>query len=164
MNIIKSSLLTASDIGRFWSKVNITQNPEECWIWKGSVNNKGYGSFATPRKLKITKISHRVAYLIHYGELDQDLLVCHECDNPSCVNPNHLFQGTAKENSQDMVKKGRSPRGSKQGLTTLTELDVVAIRECLKTGRFEQKELANKFCVSQQTISRINTRKDWRHI
>lgn len=162
MRVIYSSIFTSQDRGRFWRKVNI-KSDDECWLWNACVNKKGYGAFQA-RKLKITKIAHRIAYLLGYGSLDEDLMVCHSCDTPGCCNPKHLFQGNAKQNSEDMVKKGRSPIGSKQGLTTLSEEDVAAIKSCLKTGRFQQKELARKFNVVQQTISRINTGKDWRHI
>ena len=148
--------------GRFWNKVDVLE-PDQCWLWKGALGRKGYGSFNVSRAFG-TKIAHRVSYLIANGELDKDLLVCHSCDTPSCVNPNHLWQGTAKQNSEDMVAKGRSCKGSRQGSTTLSEKDVIAIRSCLGTGRFQQEELSKKFMVSQQTISRINNQIDWRHV
>jgi len=151
-------------VGRFWSKVVINSD-DDCWLWSGSVNKKGYGSFNPGRKYKYaSKIAHRYAHLYGNGYLDLDLMVCHKCDTPGCCNPSHLWQGTAKENSMDMVEKGRSCMGDKQGLTTLSNLDVLAIKACLSCGRFEQKELAKKFCISQQAVSRINTGKDWSHI
>lgn len=164
--VILASCYPDSVVGRFWSKVNIAQD-NQCWLWSASVNKKGYGSFSPGRKLYSiagTKIAHRFAFLFGKGSLVKDLLVCHSRDTPGCCNPDHLWQGTAAENSSDMVRKCRSPRGEKQGMTLLTNSDVKAIKHCLDCGRFEQKELADKFCVSQQTISRINTGKDWSHI
>ncbi len=152
--------------GRFWAKVAIKEN-DDCWLWSGSTDKKGYGSFSPGRKIYHiagTKIAHRFAFLFGNGHLEKDLLVCHSCDTPGCCNPSHLWLGTAKENSTDMVEKGRSCRGEKQGKTLLTKSDVIAIRACISTGRFEQKELSDKFSVAQQTISRIATNKDWRHI
>lgn len=152
---------------RFWSKVQISEDPKSCWVWGGSVNKKGYGSFNPGRKFHNTyasKIAHRYAYLFGVGNLRKDLFVCHTCDTPGCCNPNHLWQGTAKQNSEDMVAKGRSPKGEKQGSTLLTELDVLAIRACIKSGRFKQKEMSEKFGISQQTVSRITNDIDWKHI
>lgn len=76
----------------------------ECWIWTGKKNKAGYGHFY----YKDLKLAHRVSYLLHYGDFDKSLFVCHKCDNPSCVNPGHLFLGTAKDNFEDMINKGRN--------------------------------------------------------
>lgn len=164
--IIPATLFSDEVKGRFWQKVNILSD-DECWLWTAAINRKGYGSFTPGRHIYHiagTKIAHRFAFLFGKGSLQKELLVCHSCDTPGCCNPNHLWQGTAKENSVDMVAKERSCRGERQGHTMLTNSDVKAIRACIKTGRFEQKELAEKFSVAQQTISRIVTNKDWRHI
>lgn len=148
--------------GRFWNKVEVS-GEEECWNWIGSVNHKGYGSFSVKSSFP-TKIAHRIAYLLHYGRIDLSLFVCHSCDNPSCCNPNHLWQGTAKENSSDMKRKGRSPRGVKQGHSMLSETDVLAIRAMYNTGRFEQKNIAEKFKTSKGNIHHICANNTWRHI
>ena len=158
---ICEELLNDGIKGRFWSKVDI-RSDDDCWLWKGSRNHKGYGSFnAAPG---VTKIAHRIAYLIGHGELDSELMVCHVCDTPGCCNPRHLFQGTAKQNSEDMVAKGRSPLGEKQGHTHLTAKDVLAIKAMWASGRFLQKVIAEHFSIAQQTVSRIITNKDWSHI
>lgn len=149
--------------GRFWSKVEIGDK-ESCWSWLGSTNKKGYGSFSAGRNLRsASKIAHRYAYLFHYGQLNSSLSVCHSCDNPGCCNPYHLWQGTAKENSEDMVEKGRSCRGERQGHTSLTETDVTAIKALSATGRIHQKEIAEMFQIQQQTVSGIVTKKTWRY-
>lgn len=88
---------------KFFSQV---QYSPDCWEWLGSTARKGYGQFYFQGK---TKPSHRWSYEYFIGPLG-DLLCCHHCDNPPCVNPFHLFAGTAKDNAQDMVKKGRAPR------------------------------------------------------
>jgi hypothetical protein len=89
---------------RFWSYVK-RLNPTECWEWIGKRDKYGYGF------LRIGKIrsfqAHRISYLMFYKIQPGNLFVCHSCDNPPCVNPSHLWLGTAKDNSRDMVSKGR---------------------------------------------------------
>lgn len=90
---------------RFWSKVRITDDHRECWEWLAALNSKGYGSFSVNKK---TPSSHCYSYVINKGPIPEGFQVTHRCDNPKCVNPNHLVAGTPKYNAQDSIKKGRN--------------------------------------------------------
>lgn len=93
--------MTERDKARFWIKVKQTNR---CWIWNGSTNKHGYGVF----NHKYETLSHRISYQIIYGEILNSLHVLHKCDNPKCVNPDHLFTVTHHDNMNDKMKKGRS--------------------------------------------------------
>jgi hypothetical protein len=88
---------------RFWSKVEIRE-PDVCWLWTASVNNRGYGRFWITGQIVL---AHRVSFKLHKGSLDPNLNVLHSCDERRCQNPTHLFQGTQLDNIHDMVAKGR---------------------------------------------------------
>jgi hypothetical protein len=117
--------LTEIEKAKFWqysyidNSTKMIRNSKQwfgyCWIWKGHLK-KGYGYFSHHQ---ILYRAHRIAYLIAYGEFDDALLVCHKCDNPSCINPQHLFLGSSKENTQDMILKGRlnRSRGNDKGVS-----------------------------------------------
>ena len=81
-----------------------------CWLWTGSFFQSGYGRFSINQKVHR---AHRVSYFLYNGNITNKFYICHKCDNPKCVNPKHLYQGTAKDNSKDMCEKGRSGRRSK---------------------------------------------------
>jgi hypothetical protein len=89
------------DIDRFFKKVDKTTS---CWIWTHSTNKFGHGMFSFQGK---TLGAHRFSFQLHNGNISNGFYVCHSCDNPACVNPNHLWLGTASDNMQDMIKKGR---------------------------------------------------------
>lgn len=141
---------------RFWAKVNKT---DDCWIWLGGTSNNRYGSFATHFKQR-TLSSHRVSYEYHFGAIPQGLYVCHSCDNVLCVNPAHLFLGTAKDNQQDSKAKGRNCAGERNGRALVTPEIVKAIREEVGT-------LANigaKYGIAISTVSDIRKHRTWQHI
>lgn len=148
----------------FWAKV-IKGSEMECWIWTGAKNQKGYGDAWFDGRLHR---AHRLAYQWYKGEIPPNILVCHKCDNPSCVNPEHLFLGTPQDNSQDMAVKGRwrngNLRGSELAVAKLTELDILAIRKDYAEGGATQVELAEAYSVHQGTISSIILHKSWRHV
>lgn len=93
---------------RFWDKVNTSG---ECWLWTASVDTKDYGKFYLAPRLQS---AHRVSFMLAYGEIPEGLMVLHRCDVPRCVRPIHLFLGTASDNAQDMLHKGRSHQASKE--------------------------------------------------
>jgi len=131
---------------RFWAKVD-KRGPDECWPWKGSFTGLGYG------QLKIRGKrwgAHRVSWRLAHGPIPKGSCVCHHCDNPPCVNPAHLFIGTHKDNSQDMVAKGRHYHPSSMSLH-----QVRLLRVLYHTGLYTQAELACRFSLAQPTISAV---------
>lgn len=136
-----------------------------CWIGDWLPTKKGYGNTS-----KFTtdgyslRGSHRISYYLHKGSFDFSLLVCHTCDNPACVNPEHLFLGTSQQNTHDMVKKGRSSKGIDRPTNKLTEEQVVEIRDKYSTGRYTQRQLGAEYGVDYGGVGRIIRRDTWRHI
>lgn len=138
---------------------NIILN-KDCWEWKGTKNKKGYGQVKYNGGRFYV---HRLSYLIFIGDFYENKCVCHSCDNPSCINPKHLWLGTPKENTQDMIKKGRRFDNSKDNhpLSKLTIKDVISIKKEYSIGDKTQKEIAKDFGVVHQTISAILNNKRW---
>lgn len=128
----------------------------DCWIWQRSCIRGGYGSFMLVGKQK--RIAHRFAYEMFVGPIPKRQLVLHECDNPPCCNPQHLFLGNHKKNIRDMVKKGRQAQGERHGNARLTEKDVRAIR----VDSRPLKEIAAEYGVRADHICDIRKRKRWR--
>lgn len=126
---------------RFWSKVD-KKGEDDCWNWLAYTNNEGYGNFTVEGKKRWN--SHRIAYALVFGEIPENMLVCHSCDNPSCVNPKHLFLGTPKDNTQDKIKKGRCVNYK------LNSDQKQQIKMSTKTA----KQLAKDFSVSAAAIRR----------
>ncbi len=145
---------------RFWSKVNKT---DTCWEWIGVKNKDGYGITEINRK---TYRAHRASWEIHYGEIPKGMYVCHHCDNPPCINPNHLFLGTQKDNIHDMLKKERRPsrKGEKNYSAKLTESQVRNIRKLWKAGNLTQRKIAEVFNVHRTMIGLIVRNKNWKHM
>lgn len=134
-----------------------------CWIWLNAVSEKnGYGVLNLAGK---TARAHRISYEIHRGiKVPRHIDVCHTCDIRCCVNPDHLFLGTRKENMRDCANKGRVVMPGLYGeacpASILTERDVLAIR----ASSLSQRELGRRFGVDKGTIAHIVHRKTWRHI
>ena len=132
-----------------------------CLLWSEGVNTSGYAQcYYNGKKY----YGHRLAWILHNKqEIPVGLLVCHSCDNRNCLNPNHLFLGTPKENSRDAMVKGRLNKGSNVFASRLTEKDVLEIRKLEESGK-SVKALSEIYCVSLRTIYLIINRQSWRHL
>lgn len=149
---------------RFWEKAPLTRNNDECWEWQGSFNSTGYGQIGIKGK-KFS--SHRLSWLVNRGAIPSGLCVCHHCDNRRCVNPNHLFLGTKKDNLDDMDQKGRRitpprPSGEANPAARLSDRQVEEIRELGRQGLGSRKIAKQVGCSSSQAFrivrgeSRVN--------
>lgn len=159
-------------ISRFESKF---VKKSGCWIWEASLNNKGYGQFSIKRS--VNKLAHRISYQIYIGDIPKGLCVLHKCDNPKCVNPDHLFLGTKKDNmidkenknrgnhekaSKTMIRKGHN-RGEKQWMCKLTNNDIIEIRKLHSKG-LTHEEIASKYPVERRQIGKIINKESWKHL
>lgn len=156
----------------FWAHVDKSDGPDACWLWRESRSPSGYGAYFMPGKKRV--LAHRAAAF--YSGLIESLkasngmrgndLVLHACDNRPCCNPAHLFRGTAKDNMQDMKRKGRCspPRGEAHGVSKLTDSFVLEIRRRYSDGGVSQRALGKEYGVHQARISEIVNRKAWGHV
>lgn len=138
----------------FWSKVNKTDN---CWIWTDRIDYKGYGRCTASNNLRTllsistkTPSAHRISYLITFGLIPDGLLVCHKCDTPACVNPEHLFLGTYSDNYQDMIQKGRQAKGKPKRFRKLPLQDEL-IR--LRQSGLSAKAIAEMYNVTPASVN-----------
>jgi len=171
---------------RFWSKVERTSG---CWLWTGRKSADGYGEFTS--KGKVVR-AHRFVYELTKEAIPPGHLVCHHCDNPSCIRPEHLFLGLPRDNSLDMKLKGRAARGDRNGsrhffrspewrqrfsenqkkvavkgelvnTAKLTKESVRQIRAAHDRGE-SKRALASAFGVHRSQVSRVMLRQAWRHV
>lgn len=149
---------------RFWRHV---QKTDTCWLWTGAKTHGGYGVISRGRGKPLVR-AHRLSYEMHYGPIPEGLDCCHTCDTPSCVNPHHLYPGTAQINTLEMVEKGRNAktienhvRGTSHPKAKLTESTAAAIRIEYKSGSTSLNRLAVKYGVSKRTILNVIQRKIW---
>ena len=141
---------------KFWSRVGI-KSDAECWEWMGPRTDRGYGVYAPlPGVLLRT---HRIAYALFNNGIDESLFVCHKCDNPACCNPAHLFLGTPKNNTQDMVKKGRGAKRNGEA-NPMAKLSVEQVRSIFVDSR-TNREIANSYNIEKTLVSMIRLRKIW---
>lgn len=149
---------------RFWRYVD-QRAPNECWPWLSTTDKDGYGSVSahTPEGKPTRWRAHRMSFELHFGPIPAGHSVCHKCDNPSCVNPAHLFSGTPKHNTHDMLRKRRHQYGERHHGSKLTTEDVKAIRRLRAAGE-SPYALAERFGVSYYTVHRIASRRGWTHV
>lgn len=153
---------TKEFIDRFWSHVTKGE-PNECWNWHRPGKRGGYGQVKWNYK---SLLAHRVAWEITHGPIPKGLMVCHHCDNPLCCNPSslHLFLGTAKDNLQDMVKKGRSLYGERQKKAKLTDELVATFRRAYFQGEIKVAEITKRFHMDKGGILSMLYGRTWKHI
>jgi hypothetical protein len=148
---------------RFWSKVD-RRGSDECWLWQSTRDPSGYGRFSVGGTAGSMLIASRVAWAFTHGPISSEDQVLHRCDNPGCVNPDHLFLGTPRINSDAKVAKGRHAFGERNGNAKLTDEHVRAIRLCYAGGAVTQRTLASDYGVAQSIISGIVNDSRWRHV
>lgn len=158
---------------RFWRHASVS--PDGCWLWLGYRDRKGYGRLNIRG---VPVLAHRFSWRLHHGSDPGSLLVLHHCDTPACINPEHLFLGTAADNTADMIAKGRGrwkasygddnpsrlypdrvPRGTRNGKAKLTADQVRAMRSRYAFRRVTYKQLAAEYGLTYaQTWKVVNRR------
>jgi hypothetical protein len=134
-----------------------------CWLWTGAKSYAGYGFFRL-RNPRRQVSSHRFSYELFKGKIPEGLLVCHSCDNPSCVRPSHLWLGNYSSNALDSFRKGRGVdnSGVKNGMSKLTWNQVRDIRAKYILRQYSQSKLAREYGVVQDTICAVVSGKSWK--
>ncbi len=158
--------LVTGDETRFWDKV-VKPSFTDCWLWQGGKDKDQYGKFSAVINGKRIDIrAHRYSWMLANGiKISSKLLfVCHTCDEPMCVRPDHLFLGEVQDNVDDMVSKSRHAHGERQAAAKLTEQDVRDIRTLYTTGNYNMIQIANKYNVGRTAIGYIINGKSWKHV
>lgn len=129
-----------------------------CLLWTSSTRGKGYGSIK--HGVGNSVYAHRAMYELTKGKIGEGMLVCHTCDTPSCINPNHLFLGSNNRNMKDMVEKGRQMHGERHVCAVLSEQQARSVFD----STLNSKALSKKFGVSISAIRHIRAGRTWRHL
>jgi hypothetical protein len=146
---------------RFW-KYAAPSSENECWEWQSAKTARGYGILSITGQRGKWEYAHRLSWQIHCSSIPQGMCICHHCDNPSCVNPAHLFMGTPADNTADMVAKGRQGRG--RGGSRLSKTDVLRIRKLYADGVILIRDLAKEHEVDRATICRVLRGETWKDV
>lgn len=136
-----------------------------CWLWTGTYDREGYGRIYIASLQKYVR-AHRLSMILHGRSIPDGMLVLHKCDNPTCVNPDHLWAGTNRENIEDRFVKGRSAVSDKIFLTKLTEADVMEIRRSYvpRSKLYGARALARKYGVGEGAIHNALSHRTWAHV
>lgn len=169
---MKLSNFTGIHIKNFWKNVTLAKVRGGCWLWGGSVSGHGYGVLSIKSNKQFV---HRISFFIHNGFLPKkDMMVCHRCHNKLCVNPDHLYEGTNKQNQLDRsikeqletisVKNTTQKKLDKilKRRTRLTKEKAEQIRKLYTTGNYSQRKLAQLFNCAQNTISNVLSGTSWK--
>lgn|SRR5574343_323797 len=143
---------------RFWEKV---QKTDGCWLWTAGHNGLGYGTF---RIGQARDYAHRVSWRLSGRETTPGMDLCHRCDNPACVNPDHLFEGTRGDNMRDASRKGRLRTGPGNPQTKLSMFEVFCMRNAWAMRELSQNQMARMFGVTQSCVSDVVNFRTWKLI
>lgn len=138
----------------FWARAS---KEGSCWLWQGPTHPQGYGRYKG-------HATHRLSYTLVYGQPAEDSWILHSCDTPACINPAHLREGNARDNSADCKKRGRTARGVKAAKSKLTPDAVRNIRRLWRETEISQTELAKQYEVSPTSIHKIIYLETWKHV
>ena len=159
----KASFFTSKTTDNFWRHVDI-KSYKECWIWKGLLTARRYGSFPLFKNGRVlSKSAHRIAFALAHRFMPEEVKdwhILHSCDNPPCVNPNHLRLGTPQDNSWDAWERDRHPAGDNHHRSKLTSKQVTYIRQLIRKGTPLQ-QIAKKYGVVGPTIAAIRDKRTW---
>lgn len=134
-----------------------------CWLWTEGLGKDGYGMAWDAAKKK-TLGAHRWVYMLLVGPIPEGQKVLHRCDNPCCVNPDHLFLGTTADNNADMRAKKRHGYGVRHGMNKITADEALAIRDAATYSGKSQRSIARTFGVSRSLVTHIKTGRLWKHL
>jgi hypothetical protein len=155
--VTTNSLTWRLIVNRFFNKITIEKS---CWEWTAGKDSFGYGRILFNGK---NTHAHRVSWVIHNGNIEKGMCVLHKCDNPGCVNPQHLFLGDRTDNHRDMMTKGRFAKNKceKNGRSKLTKDLAKKIRQEYRDTNIFQWQLGKKYGVSQPVISKVVRNERW---
>lgn len=146
--------------GTGWTERLIVPELGPCWEWNGDIDRRGYGTMRLPRE-SASVGAHRAAYRAAKGPIAPNMYVRHRCDHRPCVNPDHLLQGTHRDNMRDAVERNRTTHGERSHWHKLTEAEVLAARQQYAQGGVHHEDLAEQYHVTRRTMSRALTGDTW---
>lgn len=147
--------MTETQLIKFWSRVD---KSGDCWEWTGCKTPQGYGLFFIKRGISQLR-AHRISYELANGNIPEGMIICHSCDNPPCVNPDHLWAGTIIDNNLDCIKKGRNCKGEKSSFSKLTPKKVAEIRAL--AFKLPYPKIAQIFGITRSNVGQIIRNNTW---